>query len=346
VKSSAERLRAPALTAAVLLGGLAAAAVALLAAGKNPVEAARVLFEYALLSRYGLYEVLARTVPLTLTGLGIAVAFRANVYNIGGDGQLIAGAIAGAAVVLTLGVSGWFALPLLLLVGTAGGALLGALAGWLRARFDANEIIVTIMLNYVAAQLLGWVIRGPLQESARIIPRSDALPPAARLPELIEGSQLHAGLLIALAAVAAVWVLMRHSRFGFQLMAVGENRTAAAHGGIRVGMVVIAALTVSGALCGLAGSIEVAGTFYRLEENMAPGVGITAIAVALLARLNPLAVPFTALLFGVLVAGAGALQRQMNVPFQLIWVIEALVIMAFLIVATGRLGSWRSTAHG
>lgn len=318
----------PGLVAAV--AALAICALFLLAAGKDPLRAAVVLIGGALGTMDGLYEVMTRSVPLAIMGLGIAIAFRANVFNVGGDGQFLAGAVVAFAAVQAVGGAGYLSLVWMLLAGALGGALYGGIAGALRARFDANEIIVTIMLNYVAVQIVAWLVRGPMQETARIMPRSGPIPEAAHLPELALG-QSHAGVFLAVALALMLFFAFRHTVFGYQLDAVGENRAAADYGGIASARVIFLSLAASGALCGLAGAVEIAGVFHRLEENMAPGAGVTGIAVALLARLKPLAIPFTALLFGTLTVGMGALQREMGVPFPLLWIVEAMVIIAFLL---------------
>lgn len=307
----------------------------LLLAGQDPLRAVVVMIGGALGSLDAVYEVVTRTIPLAILGLGIAVAFRANVYNIGGDGQFALGAIVGTVAIQTTGDIGFLSLPWLLLAGAVGGAMFGALAGWLRARFDASEIIVTIMLNYIAVQLLAWLVRGPMQETVAIMPRSNLIPDAAFMPDFSDG-QTHAGIVVALVLAGLLFAILRYSVFGYRLDAVGESRPAAEYGGIAAGRVIVLAMATSGGLCGLAGAVEIAGVFHRLEENMSPGAGVTAIAVALLARLNPLAIPFTALIFGVLTVGAGALQRQMGVPFPLLWIIEAVVIFAFLLAGVRR----------
>lgn len=317
------------------LGALAMCAALLILAGHNPLQAAAVLLDGALGSTDSAYEVLTRSVPLAVVGLGITVAFRANVYNIGADGQVILGAIAGVIGLQAAGEIGVVSVPWLLAASLVGGGAYGALAGWLRARFDANEIIVTIMLNYVAVQLLGWVVRGPLQEDAKVFPRSNTLADAAALPELVPGA-LHVGIVIVVVLAILVHLVLRRTVFGYQIDAVGENRDAAEYGGISVGRIIVLSMIVSGGLCGLAGGIEVSGVFHRLEETVAPGVGMAGIAVALMARLNALAVPFTALVFGVLTVGAGALQRQLGVPYPMLWIIEAAVIFAFLLVGWRR----------
>jgi simple sugar transport system permease protein len=226
-----------------------------------------------------------------------------------------------------LGAAG---LPLYLLLGFLGGGMAGALVGWLRARFGANEIIVTIMFNYVAVQLLTWVNRGPLQEAARIFPRSYLIGESLHLPVLLEGSRVHGGLLIAVAAALLVYLLMSRTSFGFRLAVLGENPDAASYAGIGRNAMVVWAMFLSGGLAGLAGATEVAGLYHRLEDGFADGLGLAAIAVALMARVNALAVPFAALFFGVFFAGAGALQRQAGVPFPIVWIIQGTVIFAFL----------------
>jgi simple sugar transport system permease protein len=180
---------------AVLAVAAAAGALFVLAAGKDPARAFEVMFSYTIASRDGFAESVVRAIPLTLAGLGIAVAFRANVFNIGADGQAIAGAIAAvAALGAQWAPGGAAALAVFLVVGTFAGTVLGGLAGYLRARYNANEIIVTIMLNYIAFQFLGWVVRGPMQERLHIFPRSDVIPAAAELDVLVPGTRVHAGI--------------------------------------------------------------------------------------------------------------------------------------------------------
>jgi simple sugar transport system permease protein len=318
---------------AVLAMAALIGAAFILAAGKDPARAYGVFLWFTLGSANGFYESLVRTIPLTIAGLGIVVAFRANVFNIGVDGQAIAGGIAAVAVfVQPYAPGGALAAALFLIAGAAAGAVLGGVAGWLRARYNANEIIVTIMFNYIALQSLTWVNRGPLQETMRIFPRSDEIPAAAQLSLLISGSRVHTGLVVALVATGLVYLAVRYTSFGYQLRAVGINPFAARYGGADDRRVIFLALAVSGALCGLAGAVEIAGIHLRLQDDFTSGLGNGAIAAALLARLNPIAVPFTAFLFGVLHAGSGALQRDAGIPFPIVWIIEGIVILAFLVL--------------
>lgn len=322
---------------AIVLGAFAVGGVAVLATGEDPFEALFLLVGYSFGTARGFFEVVVRAIPLTLAGLGIAVAFRANVWNIGADGQLMIGAIAGFLYVHTLpGTPDWLMLPLFMLCGAAGGAAWGAVAGALKARYNASEIIVTIMLNYIALHMLGWAIRGPLQGDVQNYPRSDDIPQSAMLDVIVAGTRVHEGLLVALAATLLIYLVLRHSALGFQIRAIGVNPEAARYGGVHVGRTVFLTMALSGALAGLAGVGEIAALHHRLHDDFAPGFGVAAIAVALMARLNPLAVPPMALLFGALHVGSGALQRNLGIPFPIVFLIEGVVIVAFLLAGTVR----------
>lgn len=313
-----------------LLAAIAVPSAFLLFAGKAPLATWSALLTYTLGTWVGFSDVLIHAIPLTLIGIGIAVAFRAGIFNVGGDGQLICGAVLAVALAPLLQGLGWFALLLFLFIGFIGGGAIGGLVGWLRARFGANEIIVTIMMNYVALQLLTWVIRGPLQDPIRIFPRSFALGPDLQLPIIAGGTQLHGGLIVALVVAAVMQIAISQTAFGFRLAVLGENLDAAAYAGINVARVTIGAMALSGALAGLAGAVEIAGVHQRLQDNFAGGFGLEAITVALMARLHPIVIPFTAVLFGIFYVGSSALQRQMSVPFPLVWIIEGVVILAYL----------------
>lgn len=331
---------------ALVIAVVAAVAVPsgfLLLAGKPPLATWAALLSYTLGTWIGFTEVLIHAIPLTILGIGIAVAFRAGLFNIGGDGQLICGAILAVALAPAFEGFGWSALLLFLIAGCIGGGVIGGLVGWLRARFGANEIIVTIMMNYVALQLLTWVIRGPLQDPMRIFPRSYALATTMQLP-FIGSTRLHAGIVVALLAAALMQIVMSRMTLGFRLAVLGENPGAASYAGINVARTTIVAMAISGGFAGLAGAVEIAGVHLRLQDNFAGGFGLEAIAVALMANLRPLAVPITALLFGIFFVGSGAMQRQMSVPFPLVWIIEGIVILAFLAFGAALARRARGTA--
>jgi simple sugar transport system permease protein len=265
--------------------------------------------------------------------LAVALAFRAGVFNIGAEGQLLAGAAAAAAVsqmsfIANTGATPWLAL----IAGAVAGALWAGIAAILRARFHVLEVISTILLNFLALYLVGYLVRGPLQEPLHIYPQSSAIPLAARLPHLLPSSRLHVGFLLALGAGVATWWMLRFTAIGFRLRAVGANPDAARVAGeIDVVRTTTATFLVSGAIAGVAGGIELTGVTFALYENISPGYGYTGIAVALLARLDPLGVIASGLLFGALEAGASAMQRDAGVPSVVVSVIEALIILGLVI---------------
>lgn len=278
---------------------------------------------------------LVRAVPLILTGLAVALAFRAGVFNIGAEGQLLVGAAAAAATAGALGdATRIIVIPAVLIASMASGAAWAAIADWLRRRFDVLEVISTILLNFVAINLIGFLVRGPLQEPTRVFPQTPTLEPTARLPILLDGSRLHLGALIALAAAVSLWWFLRDRAGGFRIDAAGANPDAAAVAGqIDVGAVSTRAFLASGALAGLAGAVELTGVTFALYENLSPGYGYTAIAVALLARLHPLGVLAAGILFAALDVGANAMQRDAGVPSALVHAVTAIVILGVVAAA-------------
>ena len=344
-------LRSVATTTARVLVLLAIAiamlSVLLIATGHEVIPALSAMVRGAFGSYYAITSAtLVRMVPLALAGLAVAVAFRAGILNIGAEGQLLVGAAAATAISGTLGGVPWFiSIPVMLMAGAMAGGAWAAIAGALRLRFGVLEVISTIMLNFVAQYLTGWLVRGPLQEPTRVNPQSVTLAPELQMPVLLEGTRLHAGVLLVVIVAVGVWWWLRSTASGFRLRAVGATPTAAASaGGIDVPRTMFGAFLVSGLLAGLAGSVEYTGITYALYENFSPGYGYTAIAVALLARLHPLGVLATALLFGALEAGANAMQRDAGVPSVVVSVVEALLIL--LVLAADRWRPSRSDETG
>lgn len=276
---------------------------------------------------------LVRATPLVLTGLSVAIAFRAGVFNIGAEGQLLAGAAAAAALSLlpALSHSRWNPVVALAL-GAAAGGLWAGIAALLRVRFRVLEVISTILLNFVALYLVGYLVRGPLQEPLHIYPQSTTIDAVARLPRIFPTSRLHVGFLIAIVVAAVAWWIMRFTAAGFRLRAIGANPEAARVAGeIDVAGTGTRAFLASGAIAGLAGAIEVTGVTFALYENISPGYGYTGIAVALLARLDAAGVIASGLLFGALEAGASAMQRDAAVPAVVVSIIEAVVILGLIV---------------
>ena len=298
-------------------------------AGVNVGAATRAFVTGAFGSPYAIFSAtLVRSVPLILTGLAVAWAFAAGVFNIGVEGQFLVGASAATAVALRLPGLGLMTPVLAMLAGSLAGAAWASVAAWLRVRFAVLEVISTIMLNFVAIQLVAFLVHGPLGDPAGIYPQSPSISASTWLPRIIPGSRLHAGFAIAVVASFVGWFVMRHMASGFRLRLVGANPHAAwISGGVNVNRVTIGAFLVSGGIAGLAGAIEVTGVTYALYESISPGYGYTAIAVALLANLNPAGVLASGIGFGALEAGAASMQRDAGVPSVIVWVVEALLIL-------------------
>lgn len=320
----------------VLVAGAAIGAVMagiLLMGGFAIVPSLTALWNGAFGSSYALFSAtLVRATPLLLVGLGVGLAFRAGIVNIGAEGQLLAGATAATAMGLWLpSMPAFVAVPTVLAAGVVAGAAWSAIAGWLKLRFGVLEVISTLMLNFIATYMVSWLVRGPLQEPTHIYPQTRELPDTVHLPPLMAAHRVHAGLVLGIGLAIAVWWLLRRTELGFRIRAVGANASAAwSAGGILPARTTALVFVLSGALAGLGGASEVTGVTYALYEGLSPGYGYSAIAVALLARLHPLAMIASAVFFGALEAGAAAMQRDANVPSVLAQVIEALIVLGVL----------------
>jgi simple sugar transport system permease protein len=323
---------------AALAAALAVSAAIVLLSGGNPLLAFGALAEGAFGSLDGLSETAVKSCPLLLTGLAIAVAFRAGVWNIGGEGQLVLGGMAMAALGTRLdALPAALALPLCILAGALAGASWAAAAALLKVYRNVNEIISTIMLNFIALYLVSYLVQGPFMEAGGRYPQTDAVSAALWMPRL-SPYRIHAGLALGLLfAVGAQFVLFR-TVAGYEMRAAGLNRDAALLAGINVNRRLLLALVLSGALAGVAGAVEVSAVTRRMYENFSPGWGFTAIAVALLGRLDPVGVVVAAFFFGALDAGSNAMQRAADVSSVLVSVIQATVIL-FLILLDRRRAS-------
>ena len=324
------RWRAPA-TAALLATAVLGLLAGLLAFGGYDVRLAMQALARGAVGSPVIFAstTLVRATPLILTGLAVALAFRAGMLNIGADGQFLSGASAAIAVGLAFGRSlGAAAIPVVLAAGAVSGALCALIPAWLRRQFGVLEVITTIMMNFVALYGVSYLVRGPLQEPSGVYPQSPALDASLRLPFVVPGTRLHAGFVIAVAmAVGTSWYL-RSTAGGFRVRALGANPQAAAVAGrVRVARLGMRVFLASGALAGLAGAVEVTGVTLALYENLSPGYGFTAIAVALLGGLEPLGVILSGIFLGGLATGAAAMQREAGVPAALVSVLEAAVIL-------------------
>ncbi|MGQ0712629.1 MAG: ABC transporter permease [Gemmatimonadaceae bacterium] len=284
---------------------------------------------------------LVRATPLMLAGLGVALAFRAGIWNIGAEGQLLVGAAAGTTIGLfASALPAPLALTLPLLAGAAAGLLWASVAEALRRGRGVLEVISTILLNFVALHLVSLLVHGPLQEPLGIYPQSAPIAETARLPRLVSGTRLHVGFAVALLIAPALWWWLRSTAAGFRVRVVGASPNAARVAGrIDVARVAGGTFLVSGALAGLAGAVEVSGVTFALYENLSAGYGYTAIVVALLARLDPLAIIPSAILFGGLESGALAMQREAGIPSVVVTAVEAVLVLALVLAER-----WRRSA--
>lgn len=292
-------------------------------------------------SSYAIWSAtLVRATPLLLVGLAVALAFRAGVLNIGAEGQLVLGAMSATGVALAFGhLPAPVVIVAMMLAGAAGGALWAGIAAWLRHRFGVLEVISTIMLNFVAAAFISWIVRGPLQEPTKVYPMSVSFSEAARWPFLLEGQRTHLGLLLGLVAALLLWLVLSRTAAGFRVRAIGAGPAAAASaGGVDAGQLTWRVFLVSGALAGLAGAGEVGGVTWALYEGISPGYGYTAIAVALLARLDPRWIVLSALFFGALEAGGASMQRNAGIPAVSVQVVTATILLAVLAASRWRAG--------
>jgi ABC-type uncharacterized transport system permease subunit len=316
---------------------LGVGAVMLLILGANPIKAYGAMAEGAFGSGNALAETAVKAVPLLLVGLGICIAFRANVINIGGEGQMILGAIFAIVVGLSLpNWPGWAVITLAILAGFVGGGLWGAIPGALKAYFGVNEILSTIMMNAIAIQIMNYLLRGPMIDPAQAelaskIPQTAALEQAFRLPRLAP-TRLHLGAAFAIGLAILVYILLWRTTLGYRIRAVGQNPEAARYGGIRVRRQIVIALLLSGAFAGLAGVMQVYGLNYRLiTDGSATGftgsAGFNGIVAALFGQLHPLGTIPASFFFGALIVGANQLQRTMQVPSSFILALNGLVVI-------------------
>lgn len=296
------------------------------ALGQSPVRAYAALWNGAFGNIYSITEVLVKATPLLIIGLGIIVAFKGGMFNIGADGQLNLGTIAGVMVMLYLPL-GVLSIPAAILAGFAAGALWGAIPGYLKAKSGVSEVIVTIMLNFVSTLLVSYLVHGPLKDPNDFMPQTPVIPKASQFPVLIADTRLHIGFLLALALAGLVYVFLNWTPLGYKLRAVGVNKSAARYGGVNVPWVSFLAMVLSGGLAGIAGVSEVGGLHHRLLEGISPGYGFDAIAVALLGKLSPLGAIVSAILFGALRVGANAMQRDAQVPSNMVYIIQGVVVL-------------------
>jgi simple sugar transport system permease protein len=314
------------------LAGLVFGGLLMALSGVDPLVGYAALVRGSLGGIRPLTETVLKATPMLIMALGLIIAFRCRIWNIGGEGQYFAGALAGAAV----GLFGqryfatWLLIPLMLLAGVAGGAAWAGLAAWLRLRFRVNEIIATIMLNFVAMYAVAYLARGPLRDPTGYLPQSARLDAAARLPTW-PGTRLHLGVALAVLLVPAVWLLLWRTTLGFRLRSIGSSASVARAVGMNVPAGVAIAFLASGAFAGLCGVIEVSALHARLKDGISGDYGFTGILVALLARLHPVGATLAALFFAVLTIGTQSMHSVMGLPIALAQVLQVTIILLVLV---------------
>jgi ABC-type uncharacterized transport system permease subunit len=329
---------------------LLAGAVMLLLLGANPLEAYSAMVRGAFGSSNALADTLVKATPLLFVGVGICIAFRGGVLNIGGEGQLVAGAVAATVVVLTLSQwPGWAVIPLCLTMGFLAGAIWGGIAGALKAYLNVNEILSTIMLNMIAVQGMNFLLRGPMMdplqvEAGSFIPQTARFSVTSDLPRLIP-TRLHAGAALAVLLAILVYIFLWRTTVGYRIRAVGLNPDASRAAGIKVKRYVMLSLVLSGALAGLGGAVQVLGLHHRMftdgsATGFTGGAGFNGIVAALFGKLHPLGTIPASVLFGALIVGANQMQRAVQVPSSFITALNGLVVV--FVVGSDILGRRRS----
>ncbi len=312
-----------------VLAALAVSAVALVVLDVNPVAAYATMFVDTLFTEFGLTETLTKAVPLILTGLAVYLPLKAGLFNIGAEGQLVAGALAGTWIGLNVSLPGLALVPLMFVAAAVAGGIWAGIPAYLRAKWDVNEIITSLLLTFVALEIQSYLLRGPMQGGTGNFPQSERFSEAATIPELVSG--VHAGLLVAVCMVVVTYVLMTRTRLGFEITFVGSNDAAAQQAGMSKFYVYLLVFVVGGAFAAMGGISEIAGAQGRYRA-VRTGYGFTAIPIALLGRNSAFKVMLAGLFFAVLFVGGSSMEVAFGVPAALVEIIQALVIL-FLITA-------------
>jgi simple sugar transport system permease protein len=315
--------------ALTLIGGF----VVFLLLGRSPLQGFQIFFLKPLSDLYGVGELLLKATPLALIAMGLAVGFRANVWNIGAEGQYMMGAVAATGVALYFhGVeSRWVMLPLMFVAGAIGGALWAAIPALLKTKFNANEILVSLMLVYVAKLVVSWLVFGPWKDPEGFnFPQTKMFSDGAMLPLLAEGVRVNFAFVAALAALVAGYVFMQRSFYGFQMTVSGEAEAAARYAGFSARRAIWVGLLVGGAAAGVAGMSEVAGPMGQLTSNVSAGYGFAAIIVAFVGRLNPVGILLASLLMSLLYLGGEQAQQYLNLPSSISLVFQGMLLFFLL----------------
>jgi general nucleoside transport system permease protein len=325
-------------TLVVVVGAVLVGVVVVAFLSDEPGRAVRTFLTGSLDGRFQLGTTLARATPYIFTGAALALAFRVGVFNLGAEGQLYLGAAAGTWVAVGLGAPGPITIVVACLAGMVAGGLWGALPGWLRAYYGANEIVLTLMLNFVAILFVSWLVSNPLADPGRPgFPQSERIPEAARLPRLLSPSTLHLGIVVGVVSCVVLHLFVTRTARGFELRTSGQNPEFARYVGMRPERSMLTGMLLSGAVAGLGGAVHIIGDQLRLLDGFSPGYGFIGILVALLARNHLLAVPFAAVFYAWLVSGAQVMEERTDVPREAVSVVQGVL---FLLVTASALTMW------
>lgn len=300
--------------------------------GKSPVTGFRIFFMNPLRDTYGVAELFLKATPLMLCAVGLSVGFRANVWNIGAEGQLLVGALAAGAVALHFpNSSSPFLLPAMVAAGALGGMVWAAIPAWLRTRFNANEILTSLMLVYVAQLMLSWLVHGPWMDPEGFnFPQTKLFQPHALLPILVPGTRVNAALFLAVGALIAGWVFMNRSFMGYQMKVAGQAENAGRYAGFSARRAIWLGMLVGGGMAGIAGMSEVAGPVGQITEHISPGYGFAAMIVAFVGRLNPIGIFFSSLLLALLYMGGEQAQQYLALPYSISNVFQGMLLFFLL----------------
>ena len=317
---------------AAIMVTLILSAIPILIAGGHLWKSYFYLFHGALGTRFNLLETFVKASPLLMTGLAVAFAFRAKFWNIGAEGQLLAGALTATALGVSLGgVSKPLVLPIVIAAGFLAGGLWASIPALLKTKLKVDDVVSTLLLNYVMIHIMGALLFGPLQQPGSSWPRSSAIIEAATYPMLIARSRFHLGIPLAFLAVMVVWFINKKTTFGYQSRAVGVNARAAEFGGINTTRVILWTALISGGLAGLAGVGELCAIQRRLIMDISPGYGYSGIVIAMLGNLHPIGVLFSSMFFSVVIVGAQTMSRMTGVPTYIAEVIQGMALMVMLV---------------
>lgn len=338
-----------------IVAALAVGALLILLSGADPIAAYRALFAESFFDYWGLSNTLVKTSPMLLAGLAVILPYKAGLFNIGAEGQIYLGGLFGTVIALALpDLPGWIGIPVILVASMAGGAIWAAVPAFLRAYRGINEVIVTLLMNFVAIHIVSYAVSGPLLAPGAPYPYSKEVSDQFHLPILMPRTDAHLGVLIGIVAAVLIMFWLRRTPGGFQLQLVGQNRDAARYAGIRTRRTMMRAMMVGGALAGLAGGLEVLGLKYRLFHLFSDGYGYDGIIVAFIAALNPILAPLSAFFLAGLSAGAGTMQRAVGVEGSVVEAIQGIVVLfvaASLMAAPGgrsllkRLTAFKVSTH-